>query len=306
MARLSERLEEAYLDGSRSARDRQHPRSARKDRGPRSACSEVPRATCSSSDPLTARRPKSTPEGSATTRSNELAPRLLLCDEHSFGTDVLVVDIESPRSHYGRLAAFAPAGGFAEDDRQILASYASYAAAALDVLTALEQARRSNESASALLDFSRALAGVSTVDEVAQRLAETVPLVTGMRPQHRDALGPDGADAHGAGGDRTGRRGCAARTRRKRIVRVTRLHRDSTPLFEKVLEIPRPCRRRPRHRRRDCAIGARGNRDRLRGDRPTLPRPTSSSASSRPTSTSSPADRSAVDRRAADPDDQSR
>ena len=69
--------------------------------------------------------------------------------------------------------------GFDEADRQVLAAYAAYAAAALDVVTALEQARRSNESASALLDFSRALAGVATVDEVAQRLAETVPLVAG-------------------------------------------------------------------------------------------------------------------------------
>ena len=109
----------------------------------------------------------------------DIASRLMALHEYSFGSDALVVDVQSPRHHYGRLAAFSPTGGFTEEDREVLSSYASYAAAALDVLTALGQARRSNESSNALIGFSRALAGVATVDEVAQRLAETVPLWQG-------------------------------------------------------------------------------------------------------------------------------
>jgi diguanylate cyclase (GGDEF)-like protein len=166
---------------------------------------------------------------------SELASRLLALHEHSLGTDVLVVDIESARNHYGRMAAFAPVGGFESDDRQVLSSYASYAAAALDVLTALDQARRSNESASALIGFSRALAGVETVDEVAQRLAETVPLVAGCdrstvmlwNPEEqaltvRAATGP-GAEA--------------LLSAERAVMRAGyRVEREATTLFDRVLD----------------------------------------------------------------------
>jgi uncharacterized protein (TIGR02265 family) len=165
---------------------------------------------------------------------SELASSLLALHEHSLSTDVLVVDIESPREHYGRLAAFAPVGGFGEYDRKVLSSYAAYAAAALDVVTTYEQARRSNESASALIGFSRALAGVATVDEVAQRLAETVPLVAGCDrstvmlwdPDEqaltvRAATGPGAENARSPEGD----------VRRAGY----RVHREATALFERIL-----------------------------------------------------------------------
>jgi diguanylate cyclase (GGDEF)-like protein len=104
--------------------------------------------------------------------------------------------------------------------------------AALDVTTVIERARRSDESAAALLEFSRALAGASTVDDVAWRLAETVPLVAGCDRSTvmlwdpieqelvvRAATGP-GAEA--ARDDPESRAGY-------------RLARESTPLFDRVL-----------------------------------------------------------------------
>jgi diguanylate cyclase (GGDEF)-like protein len=91
----------------------------------------------------------------------------------------LIVDIAS-RRHYGRLAAVYPDGmQFFAEEQRTLAVYADYAATALDVVTTLDEARRSNATASALLDFSRALSGVGTVDRVVRQLAETVPVVAG-------------------------------------------------------------------------------------------------------------------------------
>ncbi len=230
---LSERLEEAYLtaadllaiDSTHGVLGRIAERAARAVNAPRHLL--VVRTSLSPENEIHSR-------GFTEEEKDALAARLLVALPHSFGTDVLMVDIESSRSHYGRLVAFAPSNGFAPDDHRILAAYAAYAAAALDVVTALEQARRSNESASALLDFSRALAGISTVDEVAQRLAETVPLVTGcdrstvmLWDPTEQALTVRGATGPGAEAAR------ADHTEEERA--GYRLHRESTSLFEKVM-----------------------------------------------------------------------
>lgn len=168
---------------------------------------------------------------------NEIASWLLALHEHSFGPDDLVVDIQSPRHHYGRLAAFSPTGGFTEDDRHVLTSYASYAAAALDVLTALGQARRSNESSSALIGFSRALAGVVTVDEVAQRLAETVPLVAGCDRSTVMLWDPDDQAVTVRAATGPGAEAEAARSQDAGIRRPGySVQRGSTPLFEMIME----------------------------------------------------------------------
>jgi diguanylate cyclase (GGDEF)-like protein len=231
--RLSERLEEAYLtaadllaaDSTHGVLGRIADRAARAVGAPRHLL--VVRTSLSGETEVHAR-------GFTEEEKDELAPRILNASEHSFGADVLMVDIASSRSHYGRLAAYAPSSGFADDDQQILAAYAAYAATALDVVTALEQARRSNESASALLDFSRALAGVSTVDEVAQRLAETVPLVTGcarstvmLWDPSEQTLTVRGATGPGAEQAR------ADHTEEDRA--GYKLHRHSTSLFEKIM-----------------------------------------------------------------------
>ncbi|MGO9456180.1 MAG: EAL domain-containing protein [Acidimicrobiales bacterium] len=93
-------------------------------------------------------------------------------------TSRLVVDVASSRRHYGRLAAvFPPGTGFLERERKLFSLYATYAATALDLVTALADSRTSNDTARALLDFSRALSRVGTTEEVCRILAETVPAV---------------------------------------------------------------------------------------------------------------------------------
>ena len=94
------------------------------------------------------------------------------------GGSRLIVDVASSRRRYGRLAAVYPPGSqFFESERRILGLYAGYAATALDVVTSLEEARRSDATARALLDFSRALSGATTTVGVAQYLADAVPRV---------------------------------------------------------------------------------------------------------------------------------
>ncbi len=91
---------------------------------------------------------------------------------------MLISDIQSSRRHYGRIAAVYPAGNeFFEQERGILNVYADYAATALDVVTALDEARRSDATARALLEFASGLAKVASSLEVAERLAEAVPTV---------------------------------------------------------------------------------------------------------------------------------
>jgi len=94
----------------------------------------------------------------------------------------LIVDIQSSRRRYGRLAAVYPPGvRYFESERRMLALYAGYAATALDVVTSLENARRSDATARALLGFSGALSRVTTTDDAAQLLADTVPTVIGCQ-----------------------------------------------------------------------------------------------------------------------------
>ena len=64
-----------------------------------------------------------------------------------------------------------------ERERKLFSLYATYAATALDLVTALADSRTSSDTARALLDFSRALSRVGTTEEVCQILAETVPAV---------------------------------------------------------------------------------------------------------------------------------
>ena len=94
----------------------------------------------------------------------------------------LIVDIKSARRRYGRLAAVYPPGvQYFDSERRMLALFAGYAATALDHVTALDDARRSDATARALLGFSGALSRVGTTDDVAQLLADTVPAVIGCQ-----------------------------------------------------------------------------------------------------------------------------
>ncbi|MEY2463373.1 MAG: hypothetical protein QOH64_1511 [Acidimicrobiaceae bacterium] len=101
-------------------------------------------------------------------------------DDH--GGSRLIVDVASARHAYGRLAAlYAPGHTFFPEERRLLTTYARQAAVALDAATALEEARQRGETLQTLLDLARALAQTTTTDEVAQRLAEAVPAVTGAQ-----------------------------------------------------------------------------------------------------------------------------
>jgi diguanylate cyclase (GGDEF)-like protein len=69
----------------------------------------------------------------------------------------------------------APGGRFFDHERTLLDVYGRYAAAALDSATALAEAKRRHEQASALLRLARALATARTSGEVARRLVAAVP-----------------------------------------------------------------------------------------------------------------------------------
>jgi signal transduction histidine kinase len=95
-----------------------------------------------------------------------------------FSDSRLVVEVASARRSYGHLVALNPErGSFFPEEESLLRAYGRHAAAALDVATALEEARTQGETARVLLDLARSLASGTTTDDVAQRLAAAVPKV---------------------------------------------------------------------------------------------------------------------------------
>jgi len=120
--------------------------------------------------------------GFSAPEAQALANELWSAHPDDAGGSRLIVDIASSRRRYGRLAAvFPPGARYFDSERRMLALYAGYAAAALDTLSALEDARRSDATARALLGFATALSKATTTDEAAQLLANTAPEVTGCR-----------------------------------------------------------------------------------------------------------------------------
>jgi diguanylate cyclase (GGDEF)-like protein len=107
----------------------------------------------------------------------ELVPRILAGELDSDAT-LIIADVASPRCHYGRLAAINPGGtGFLASERVMLGVYASLAAAALDSAAAVDDSRQQAMAAHALLDLSTTLASLTTIAEVADRVARAVPLM---------------------------------------------------------------------------------------------------------------------------------
>jgi diguanylate cyclase (GGDEF)-like protein len=91
----------------------------------------------------------------------------------------LVVDIASTRRRYGRLVEFPPPGSAPSPwELRVLNLYAEYAATALDIFSVLTEAKRSDATARTLLSFSESLSRVTTLAELVQLLADTVPAVT--------------------------------------------------------------------------------------------------------------------------------
>lgn len=102
----------------------------------------------------------------------ERAAATLLAD-HTPETDehVIVAPVRSLSRDYGRLAAFSR-GGFFDHEDELLRSYASLAATALDAITALDEARDRQGVAEVLLGFARALLETGDRSEVARTTAE--------------------------------------------------------------------------------------------------------------------------------------
>jgi diguanylate cyclase (GGDEF)-like protein len=98
------------------------------------------------------------------------------------GPGAVVVDVASTRRSHGRLAAVYPsADGTMGDERPMLAAYAGHAAAALDLLIALEDARQEADRAGALLELAHALAAAADATEVTDVVSEALPRIVGCR-----------------------------------------------------------------------------------------------------------------------------
>lgn len=113
-------------------------------------------------------------------RERELARRLLAdaVDDPS----IAVVDVASQRRHHGRLAVvYGPQHAPMPEDRGLLEAYSRHAAAALDLLTALETTRTESDRATALLRLAQDLAAAEDEQAVADVLAEALPVVVGCR-----------------------------------------------------------------------------------------------------------------------------
>ncbi|HUS62020.1 MAG TPA: hypothetical protein VMY34_07460, partial [Acidimicrobiales bacterium] len=92
---------------------------------------------------------------------------------------VMVATVASSRRQYGWLAAVDPDGVALPQSLSSLESYARLAATALDSATALADSRAQEARAQALLELSTSLAEIVGLDEVAAKLAEAIPAVTG-------------------------------------------------------------------------------------------------------------------------------
>jgi diguanylate cyclase (GGDEF)-like protein len=103
-----------------------------------------------------------------------------LLDGAVLGPNAVVVDVASARRVHGRLAAIYPAGdGTLGNEAPMLAAYAGHAAAALDLLIALEDARLEAERAGALLDVAHQLAAADNAGAIAHVVAEALPRIVG-------------------------------------------------------------------------------------------------------------------------------
>lgn len=126
------------------------------------------------------RRPRVHHVGFAGPDARRAAAEIL--DGGSGGDDLsrLVVDVAAGDTWFGRLGAFFPLGHrFLPAERRLLAAYAGHAAAALQTTAALADRQHQADTNLALLQLAATLAGVTDAGEVARRLADAVPDVTG-------------------------------------------------------------------------------------------------------------------------------
>jgi diguanylate cyclase (GGDEF)-like protein len=99
----------------------------------------------------------------------------LLTPEGRTAPGRLCVEVVSNRSHYGWLAAIDPTSRkYFQQEHEVMSSYAALAAAALDSATALDEAQRQAATSTALLELSSHLAQLSSPEQMAVLLAESV------------------------------------------------------------------------------------------------------------------------------------
>ncbi|MGY1830601.1 diguanylate cyclase domain-containing protein [Geodermatophilus sp. SYSU D01180] len=107
-----------------------------------------------------------------------LVARLLAGDD--LGPGAVTVDVASARRTHGRLAALHRAGdGGLGDERAMLAAYAGHAAAALDLVLALEDSRLEARRAGALLELAHGLAQAGEAAEVCAVVARALTGIVG-------------------------------------------------------------------------------------------------------------------------------
>jgi diguanylate cyclase (GGDEF)-like protein len=94
------------------------------------------------------------------------------------GEESVVVDVASSRRFHGRLAALYRSGdGAVGDEASMLAAYAGHAAAALDLIIALEGARQEADRAGALLALSHELSAADDAAAVCSVVARALPRI---------------------------------------------------------------------------------------------------------------------------------
>jgi diguanylate cyclase (GGDEF)-like protein len=98
----------------------------------------------------------------------------------ALGPHVVAVEVASARRSHGRLAAIYPTSdGVMGDEAALLAAYAGHAAAALDLIIALEEARREALRAEALLALAHELSAATDSAEVTGVVSEALPRIVG-------------------------------------------------------------------------------------------------------------------------------
>ena len=116
--------------------------------------------------------------GVGSERAERLAAALRRGED--LGSSAVVVPIISSRRHHGHLAALYNDGhsGLLHE-QELLGAYAGHAAAALDLILALDESRRGHRTARSLLVLASDLARAATEQDVGRVAANAVPDVAG-------------------------------------------------------------------------------------------------------------------------------
>ncbi|MFA9446812.1 putative bifunctional diguanylate cyclase/phosphodiesterase [Egicoccus sp. AB-alg6-2] len=110
--------------------------------------------------------------------AEDMAIRLLGGED--LGPHVVVVDVATARRQYGRLAAvYAADQRGLRDERSLLSAYAAHAAAALELVLALDTSRRDEARARDLLTLAHQLSVTTSEQEIADVVVRMTPTISG-------------------------------------------------------------------------------------------------------------------------------